>query len=162
MTPRTRAILLVALGFLNLAGIALQSPKLSGLAMATAASPAPSVFTTVDGLETFSSTFTVEWSDEAGEHSLLVEPSAYRGIEGPYNRRNMYGAVLAYGPVLRTRETTREMFDDVAAYAICGDAPILRELGINPETARDVRVVVAPREGSRPALPLTMEAQCSH
>jgi hypothetical protein len=62
----------------------------------------------------------------------------YAKLRGPYNRRNVYGAALAYGPVLASDPRTRAMFDEVSRYALCGDRPILRELDI--EVARDARV----------------------
>ncbi len=72
----------------------------------------------------------------------------------------MYGAVLAFGPVLRTNEATRPLFDAVARYALCGDAPLLRELGLEPERiAGNVRVRLEPRHPVD--LPLVLEAPCS-
>jgi len=34
------------------------------------------------------------------------------GIGGPFNRRNVYGAVFAYAPVLEANPLTRPMFCD--------------------------------------------------
>ena len=157
------AILLVVLGLAQMAGDVLHVPALKGIAAATAASPAPKVFSAVRGLETYSTRFSLEWEDLAGARlALTLTPEVNARLRGPYNRRNVFGAVLAYGPVLATNPATRPMFESVARYALCGDAPILRELGVDPSTvAGRVRVRLDPRDGGEPpGLPLTIEAPC--
>jgi hypothetical protein len=86
----------------------------------------------------------------------------YARLRGPYNRRNVYGAVLAYGPVLSTDPAGRPMFEAVARYALCGDAPLLRELGIDPAlVAGHVRLRLQPRPGADlRGQPLTLEPPC--
>ncbi len=117
--------------FADLAGL----PRLRGLAAATTASPLPKVFSAMRGLETYSTRFFVEWTDRAGAaHSLELTPETYQSLRGPYNRRNVFGAVVAYGPLLSSDARTRPMFERVAAYALCGKAPLLRELGVDPAT----------------------------
>jgi len=87
----------------------------------------------VRGLETFSTKFTLEWDGRDGKkHALELTPELYQQVRGPYNRRNVYGAVLAYGPVLLTNDITRPMFESVQRFALTGAAPLLRELGIDP------------------------------
>jgi hypothetical protein len=141
----------------------LRIPALKGLAAATAASPAPKVFSAVRGLETYSTRFALEWDDSAGVHHVLrLTPELNARLRGPYNRRNVFGAVLAYGPVLVASPLTRPMFDSVARYALCGEAPILRELGIDPGgVAGRLRVQLEPRPGTELGdLPLTIEPRC--
>jgi hypothetical protein len=131
---------------------------LKGVAAATAASPAPKVFSAVRGLETYSTHFFVEWTDSAGAtHSLRITPEVYARLRGPYNRRNVYGAALAYGPVLPA-----ELRDPVMRYALCGDAPLLRELGVDPGDVRGpVRVRYEPLPGTQMGdLPRQLEAPC--
>lgn len=157
------ALGLLAVGLLGMTGDLIGSPVLKGIGAATCASPAPKVFSAVRGLETYSTRFYVEWSDSQGvEHSLALTPEVNAGIEGPYNRRNVYGAVLAYGPVLVTDPRSRPMFDDVARYALCGDAPLLRELGIDPAAvAGPVRVRLEPLPGTDPGdLPRLLQVTC--
>lgn len=130
---RAAGIALVTLGLAQMAGDVLGLPRVRGLAAATTASPMPKVFSAVQGLETYSTRFFVEWTDKSGkEHSLELTPETYAPLRGPYNRRNAFGAVVAYGPLLSSDARTRPMFDAVAGYALCGDAPMLRELGIDP------------------------------
>ncbi len=155
------ASLLLALGGAKMAGDLLDVPSLSGVAAATAASPSPKVFTTVEGLETFSTGFHVAWRDPGGApHTLVIDRSVYSRLRGPYNRRNVWGAVLAYGPVLSTNPKTQEMFRSVVTFGLCGDAPLLAELGLDPSSMREVAIHYTPRAGSAPTLPMVLRADC--
>lgn len=134
---------------------------LKGIAAATAASPAPKVFSAVGKLETYSVAFDLEWRDAAGvEHSRRLDSETYQRLGGPYNRRNVYGAVLAYGPVLAVNPRTAPMFEAVLRAATCNGAPLLREIGVASD-ARDVRVRVVPGPGADlGALPRVLQASC--
>jgi hypothetical protein len=164
------AVALLVLGLLQMSGDLLERAGLpavgrpvKGIGAASTASPAPKVFSAVRGLETYSTRFYLEWTDQAGRgHELLLTPEVYGHVCGPYNRRNVYGAVLAYGPVLATDPRTEPLFRSVARYALCGDAPLLRELGIDPdEVAGPVRVRYEPRPGTDLGdLPRVLEAPC--
>jgi hypothetical protein len=159
---RVAAALLVALGLAQMTGDVAGLAWLKGVAAATGASPAPKVFSAVRGLETYSTRFWLEWTDAAGnECSLALTPDVYARLEGPYNRRNVFGAVLAYGPVLVADPKTRPMFDSVARHALCGDAPLLRELGLDAADVRGVRLRLVPREGSETGdLQLVLAVPC--
>lgn len=148
---------LLILGLLQMFGATLSAVGLTGIgrpiqgiAAATTASPAPKVFTSVRGLETFSTKFTFEWDGRDGlKHALELTPELYQKVRGPYNRRNVYGAVLAYGPVLLTNEITRPMFESVQRFALTDAAPLLRELGIDPiQIDGTMRVRYDPRPNS--------------
>lgn len=137
---------------------------LKAVAAATAASPAPKVFSAVKGLETFSTHFFVEWNDEtSASHSIEITPERYAHLLGPYNRRNVYGAVLAYGPVLESDPRTLPLFNAIFGYALCGKAPLLRELGIPPGAAGEslrIRLQIRP-QAVAPELPLVLRPNCS-
>ncbi len=161
---RLGAIALTALGLLQMLGDLSGLAVLRGLGAATAASPAPRVFSAVDGFETYSTRFFIEWTEPDGsERSVELTSERYARLRGPYNRRNPYGAVVAYGPVLVAGERTRDLFDSVARYAFCGDAPLLAELGLSgAHGARDVRVRLEPLPGSDlGSLPSELVAPCS-
>ncbi len=147
---RFGAALLIVLGLVRMTGDVLGWRTVAGVAAATNASPAPKVFSAVRGLETYSTRFFLEWQDlEGAPKSLELTPESYARIRGPYNRRNVYGAAVAYGPVLASDEKTRPMFESVARHALTGDAPLLRELGIDPRSVRDgVRVRCEPLPGT--------------
>jgi hypothetical protein len=129
--------------------------SLAGAAAATAASPRPKVFSSVRGLETYSSRFVLEVDGER----IALTPDRYAALRGPYNRRNAYGAVSAYGPVLASDPATAPLFDAVARHALCGEAPLLRELGVR--AGASVRLHVEPRPGTSPEVPLSLELACS-
>lgn len=160
---RGPAVFLVALGLAQMTGDVLGIDGLRAIAAATTASPAPKVFSAVDGLETYSSRFFLEWDDPLGRpQSFQLTPETYQHLRGPYNRRNPYGAVFAYGPILVSNPATRPLFEGVARYALCGDAPLLAELGV-PVTDRagNLRVRIVPGPGSAPGdLPMLIEAPC--
>ncbi len=145
------SLFLLVIGLLQMTGDLLRLPALRAVAAATGASPAPKVFSSVQGLETFSSTFYLEWRDRDGvAHTVELTPELYSRVRGPYNRRNVFGAALAYAPVLADDPRTKPMYDSVVRYALCAPAPVLRELGIDPETLAEpphVRLVV--RSGSQ-------------
>ncbi|HYB98717.1 MAG TPA: hypothetical protein VEC57_06230 [Candidatus Limnocylindrales bacterium] len=159
----TATAALLVVGLLQMAADLAGRPSLHAVAAATVASPAPKVFSPLRGLETFSTRFFIEWLDGSGnERSLELTPEVYERIQGPYNRRNVFGAALAHGPVLVSDPRTRRMFAWVSNYAMCEPpAVLLWEFGI-AEGASKVRVRLVPREGSRhdPALPLVLSAPC--
>jgi hypothetical protein len=152
------AVGLLALGLLQMTGDLVErfvtapaGRALKGLGSASAASPAPKVFSSVKGLETYSTRFFIEWTDWDGEpHSLQLTPEVNARLQGPYNRRNVYGAVLAYGPILEKDARTRPMFTSVVRYALCDKAPVLRELGIDPGGVKEgsLRVHLEPLPGT--------------
>jgi hypothetical protein len=160
---RASVVALLVLGLLQMTAEVLHLPAVKGIAAATAASPAPKVFSSVRGLETYSTRFYVEWTDASGQfHSLEITPERAAGMRGPYNRRNVYGAVLAYGPIMESDERLRPTYDSVAKYAVCGDAPLLRELGIDVSSVRGgLRLRLQPRAGSETQdLNLSLETRC--
>jgi hypothetical protein len=163
---------LLALGLMQMSGDLLEQSgaggigrALRGIGAATTASPAPKVFSASQGLEMFSTRFFLEWIDRGGgHHRLALTPEQYAHVQGPYNRRNVYGAALGAGPVLSTTALTEPMFRSVARFAFCGDAPLLWELGIDPATvAGRMHVLYEPRAGTEIAetVPLDIEIPCS-
>lgn len=142
--------LLLVLGLLKMAGDATGIVALQGVGAASGASPAPKVFSAVQGFETYSSRFLLEWRAKDGtDHRVALTPELSSRLRGPYNRRNVYGAALAYGPVLASSERTRPLFESVLRHGLCGKAPLLRELGIDPRAVDGlVSVHVIPLEGA--------------
>lgn len=144
------AVVLLLIGLAQMAGDLLGITALKGLAAATQISPMPKVFTAHKGLETYSTKFFVEFTDVDGvEHSIEITPELYGRVKGPYQRRNVYGAVLSYGPVLVRDPKGAPMFWQVANYALGGDAPLLKELGIDTSRIKgNVRVRYVPFPGA--------------
>ena len=151
------ATFLLVLGLLTMVGDLTGFVALKGFGAATVASPAPKVFSAVEGYETYSTRFFLKWEDG---NSLELTPAVYSRLRGPYNRRNIYGAILAYGPVLWKNERTRDMFWSVTRYALTGDAPVLRELGIDPATIDGpIWVTYEPLPGSDFATSIKVEPE---
>lgn len=125
--------LLTGIGVLQIVGDVIDSPVVKGIGMALHASPAPKVFCTANSLETFSSRFYLSWNDQSGgNHTLELTPEIASKIQGPYNRRNVYGALLAYGPVLEASPAMRPLYEEILSFGVRGNAPLLSELGIDP------------------------------
>ncbi len=169
---------LLGVGLMQMVGDLTGLGALKGIGAASGMSPAPKVFSAVQGLETYSSRFWVEWTDKQGQpHGVQLTPEIYSRMCGPYNRRNVYGAVVAYGPVLASNKITRAMYGSVARYALCGPPPLppgagdpslhsgprlLAELGIDvTDRVGPIRIRVEPVAGSQIGdLPLVLEAPC--
>jgi hypothetical protein len=163
MTLRSGIALLLVLGLGRMAADLGGAGGLAAALGATGAAPAPKVFSSVQGLETFSSRFFVEWQDGDGRtHSVPITSDHYARIEGPYNRRNVYGAAIAYGPILATDDRTHALFASLSQQALCGEATLLRELGIEtPGRIGPVHIRVEPRR--RPAgtrWPTVLQGDC--
>lgn len=143
------AILLLVVGCLQMLGDVTGVSAIKGIGAATAMSPAPRVFSSVKGLETYSTRFWIEWTNQGGESfSLELTPQMYARLRGPYNRRNVYGAALAYGPVLAGDPIAAPMLGSVLEYGLLGDAPILRELGMDPSDVLDIVLRLEPLVGT--------------
>jgi hypothetical protein len=157
---RLSLAMLAVVGFAQVAADAFHLNAMKAVAAATAASPAPKVFSAVKGLETYSSRFYIESAN--GARSVEITPELYSRLRGPYNRRNVFGAVLAYGPVLVSDPHTQPLFESVSRYALCGQAPLLQELGITANSLHPpVRVRIEVRPGSKTeSLPLVIPVSC--
>jgi sterol desaturase/sphingolipid hydroxylase (fatty acid hydroxylase superfamily) len=129
------AVALVAIGTVQMAGDLAGSPVVRGLGMAANASPAPKVFTAHGGIETYAAQFLVRWTDVDGiAHVKRLTPQVNRGLRGPYNRRNAYGAMIAGGPMLNANAAMRAMHAAALSYTRCGAGSALDELGIDRRT----------------------------
>lgn len=148
------AAFLVILGTARIIGELCGFLPLQAVATAVGASPAPKVFSAVRGLETYSTRFYVEWPG----HRIELVPEIYSRMRGPYNRRNVYGAALAYAPVMPA-----PLRDPVMRHALCGDAPLLRELGVDVKaTPGPVVLVVEPLPGTSIGdLPTHFQISCA-
>jgi sterol desaturase/sphingolipid hydroxylase (fatty acid hydroxylase superfamily) len=135
LSPMAAAGALVAIGTVQMVGDLSGSPTVRGLGMAANASPAPKVFTAHEGLETYSAQFFIHWTDIGGaSHVKQLTPRVNRGLRGPYNRRNAFGAMIAGGPMLNASAATRAMHAAALSYTRCGAGGALDELGIDRRT----------------------------
>ncbi len=130
----------VALWVLLICGLAQMLADVLGLrevkamAAATLISPAPKVFSAARGFETFSARYFLEWEGPRNTMGRLeFDHTLYLRLQGPYLRRNVYGAAFAYGPVLAADPAGERMLVQLAQYAFGGEAPLLQELGVRDE-----------------------------
>lgn len=153
---------LVVLGCAQMLADVAGWPRVAALANATQVSPAMKVFTSHEGYETFSPRFSIRYTQLDGETAERpLTPETYAGLEGPYNRRNAYGAALAYAPVLVTRRETAGLVEAVMRYGFCEPAPLLTELGLDKlDRARPFTVEIRPRRRVEPARQLSFEVSC--
>jgi hypothetical protein len=132
-----------AIGFLQIAGYMLHVKTLRGIGAVFCSSPLPIVFTEVRGVETFASDFSIMFKTKEGvQKEIKIDPSVYSKLKGPYNRRNIYGAAIAYGPVLDTA-----VWNSVLSYGLCRGA-LVSEMGIDT-TGTDYSVRIKTRTAGR-------------
>jgi hypothetical protein len=137
-----------------MAGYIFGSVALRGIGAATAASPLPKVFSDVDGLETFASEFTLRYRNADGTVSETpITPQLYGRLGGPYNRRNVYGAALAYAPRLPA-----SLWEPVYCYGLAPHGPLRTELGL-PADATAISVTIRTRTRNRGDV-WTLEPAC--
>lgn len=135
--------IVIAIGFLRIAGWLFQSDTIIGLGAITAASPLPIVFTEVKGVETFASDVFVVFEDHADStQHMRITPAVYSKLSGPYNRRNVFGAAIAYGPVMEV-----DLWRSVLGYGLCTGV-LQREIGL-PQEMRNTRFVLRTRTAGR-------------
>jgi hypothetical protein len=133
--------------------------SIRGIGALSAASPLPFVFSSFRGFETFATGFEIELVRQDGERvHHVVTPELYAKLDGPYNRRNTYGAVLAYGPALDSPDE-RRLVDDVLEYGLCRRGPLAQRFGEALPITNAV-VVVRSKTRSGPA-PFRRELSCS-
>ena len=138
--------LLIGLGCIQMLGDIMHLPIVKGIGQATNASPAPKVFTSQNGYETFSKQFYFKYYDNKGIcKEIEITPHNYQHLKGPYNRRNMYGATISYSPVLVNSEITKSLFNSVGYFAVCGEHSILTEMGIDYDKSKEVILRIKPR-----------------
>ena len=133
------AILVLLLGSTQLLGYLGGAPALRGLGAISGAAPLPKVFSAHRGVETFAWRMTLCYRQGAREVRAPLPPAGGAGLVGPYNRRNVYGAVLSYGPLIPA-----ELRRAVAAEALQPGGSLRAELGVPPDADR-LRVELASR-----------------
>jgi hypothetical protein len=128
------AIALTGLGCLQVIGDISGLLPVKAIGAASHASPAPKVFTSHEGLETFSARFLIGYRDTAGNpQSMELTPAINQRLHGPYNRRNTFGAAIAGAPLLQSSELLRPMHNAMLQHAFCSRKNLLTELGVpNP------------------------------
>lgn len=109
--------IIVVIGLLQTIGYVSKIKIIRSIGVITSASPLPIVFTEVKGVETFASDFYFRWDGENKvKEEIKITPALYSKLKGPYNRRNIFGAAIAYGPVL-----PKDTWDPILNYGLCNN-----------------------------------------
>lgn len=138
------AMAIVVLGSTQMVGHLIGSRALRGIGAASCAAPWPKVFSDVAGLETFASSFVLSGRDGNDRpFSLPITPELYQRLDGAYNRRNVYGAALSYGPRL-----PEVLWSTVFCYGFANNGPLRREFDL-PAGAHDLAVTIATQTRGR-------------
>jgi hypothetical protein len=117
--------IVISIGLLQTIGYLTKIKIIRDIGVVTTASPLPIVFTEVKGVETFASDFYLLWTNDQNEQEeVKITPALYSKLKGPYNRRNIFGAAIAYGPVL-----PKKIWDPILNYGLCENI-LSEELGI--------------------------------
>jgi len=151
----TLALLITILSLSQMAGYVLGIRSLRGIGAATCFAPCPKVFSDVDGLETFASEFTLRGTDRHGRLvTIEITPEIYSRLSGCYNRRNVYGAALSYGPRL-----PEALWTAVFCYGLRPGGPLRLELGL-PVDLRAISVEIRTKTNGRHDV-WTLRAPCT-
>lgn len=136
------AIGVLALGSLQMLGHLTGSKILRGAGLASGVAPFPKVFCAVEGYEAFAASFSLTGIKADGTAwARALDAEWYSKLQGPYNRRNVYGAALAFAPRLPS-ELRRTLLTE----ALRPGSQLRTELEI-PADVRKLKVIITPRPG---------------
>lgn len=138
------ALALLLLGTTQMLGYLSGLLPLRGLGLASGMAPFPKVFCEVDGYEPFAATFTLLGDDADGApQAIAINAERYSRLAGPYLRRNVYGAALAYAPRLPD-----ELRDHLLQHILLPGSPLPTELTL-PDL-QNPRILIDARDGEDP------------
>lgn len=138
------SLCLLLIGLIQPIGYLFNQPNIRGLGAMTVASPLPLVFSAYNGVETFRTSFEIDLvfiSPNSTESlnglfgvlpdqvrrldirkvkkvSIPLSKEIYSQIQGPYNRRNVFGVLFSHGPFFK-QPNIIELRDHLLRYAIC-------------------------------------------
>lgn len=124
--------LLVCLGCMQSVGYLFNLKEIRGLGLISVASPLPLVFSAYNGVETFSTTFTLDikhFNPYTLNTDTLILPltrDLYAQIRGPYNLRNTYGAMFSHGPFFNTSQLIA-LRQHMLNYMVCEGALVFHD-----------------------------------
>lgn len=122
-------LILLAIGCLQPTGYLFNLPQLRGLGIVSVASPLPLVFSSYNGVETFSTSFSIKLTTINNQTiELPLDSELYAQIKGPYNRRNIYGVVFSHGPFFDRSELI-QLRDQILKFGVCQVGPTVKYRG---------------------------------
>ena len=135
-------VLILFIGCLQPIGYIFNLPHIKAFGLITASSPLPLVFSSYNGVETFSTEFTLNVTNH--DNATIYLPMSldlYNMIQGPYNRRNVYGAVFSHGPFFLTPNLIH-VRNQVLYYGICKNGLSIKSWGEMFTHVKTVTVIV--------------------
>lgn len=110
---------LIIWGTMNSIAFIVHYDGFKDMGFVSVSSPLPLVFSAYNGHETYSTEFNISVSYKNDTNvTVHMDGNLYNKIKGPYNRRNIYGAVFSHGPFFNNDKLI-EMRQSVLNYAIC-------------------------------------------
>lgn len=105
----------------------MHSGAVKDIGFASAASPLPLVFSAYNGIETYATGFnvTVTYKNDTIINQELTSEK-YGKMYGPYNRKNVYGAIFSHGPFF-DRDNLVKIRQGILHYAICNPGTLIRD-----------------------------------
>nr|WP_294905748.1 hypothetical protein [uncultured Lacibacter sp.] len=104
------SILLIITGCLQIAGYITGSKALRGIGFSYGASPLPTVFGTVNGVEGFSTEHQLLYTNRKSEKdSVLLDQEIFSHFRGSYYLKNSYSIFLAYPHILKDEQVSGGM-----------------------------------------------------
>ena len=141
-TRNILAVILLVVGSTQMIGYLTGVKLLRGVGLASGAAPFPKVFCEADGYEAFAASFRLEGHLSDGTRwTREFDPEWYSQLSGPYNRRNVYGAALAFAPRL-----PEKLRDHLLEEALSPTSRMRSELGI-PADLEGETIIITPRDG---------------
>jgi len=131
-----------AIASLQILGYAANSRTIRGLGLASGISPYPKVFCEAEGYEPFAASFKIKSNKEP---DITLTAKRYSQLQGPYMRRNVYGAALAYAPRL-PEDLRAHLFARIFAETSSLPEELNMENLVNPS------IQISPRSGETPTL----------
>jgi hypothetical protein len=141
MKQHILAVSICVIGSLQMIGHLTGSRALRGAGLATGISPFPKVFCEADGYEPFAAAFSL--TDDKGV-DIAIDAERYSQLRGPYQRRNVYGAALAYAPRLPD-----DLRDHLFAKVLLPASPLVEEL--NLPDLQNPKIQIRTRAGESPS-----------
>jgi hypothetical protein len=137
------ALVVTLLGCSAMIGDLCDSLVMKGLGAAWTFAPFPKVFCDNQGLEGFASDFTIVAQGPNGTKEVPITPELYAQMRGPYNRRNVYGAVFSFAPKLPA-----ELWESVFEFGL-GEKGVLKEEFSLPMEATNIAVRIETKTRDR-------------
>jgi hypothetical protein len=149
-------VVVLLIGGLQTFGFIFEFDGLRKAAQLTAASPLPLVFSHYRGLETFSPRFSIKIEPPHAEARVIqITPERYAALDGPYNRRNMYGAAFAFGSVMKYPEE-EALVTQILRYGFCNEGPLAQLISATPHDVLTVQILPKGESSMR-----TLPVRCS-